>query len=333
MQENDIDISIIIPVYNGDLFIERAYKHICRQQIDAIEVLFIDNNSVDNSVKIIEQIANNDPRVKLLRQPKQGAAAARNEGLKVAKGKYIYFFDVDDELLDFALQRLKEVLDKNPQIDSVFGKYFRSRTSLEKTKIPHDETHVLTEKETPYYGLKWFGSFGSLQGIPAYLHRRSVFDIVGIFNEKLLLGEDAFLHIMIGLKCKVAYLDTYIYMYFRHPNSTVSKSNKIQAKVFTYWPQLITAYLPYYLNNSTSKSFNHIFFRQLYGYIPSMLCKTKPIKQRLKIYKKAVQDIKPLKIPIIINAFIILVVLTGSLNLYKLCQYYAIPYYVKWFVK
>lgn len=333
MQDNDIDISVIIPVFNGESFIERAYNYICRQQIDKIELLFIDNNSVDKSVEFIERLQIKDDRVKLFFQSKQGAASARNTALKVAKGKYIYFFDVDDELLDNALLRLKEVLDKNLQVDSVFGKTFRSKTSLKKSSMPSDETHRLTIHEPPYFGLKWFASFGSLQGTPAYLHRRSVFETVGIFNEDLILGEDTFLHILIGLKCKVAFLDTYIYMYFRHSNSTVSKKNKIQAKVFTYWPQVIMAYLPYYLKNKTSKDFNRIFFKQLYGYMPSMLCKTETLKQRLNIYKKAIQDIKPLKIPLIVNAFIILVALTGSENLYKLCQYYIIPYYVKWFVK
>lgn len=333
MKGNDIDISVIIPVYNGELFIERAYKHVCRQNIDAIEILFIDNNSTDNSAQILKGIESSDDRVKVLRQATPGAAAARNEGLRVARGRYIYFYDVDDELLDLALQRLKKILDDNPKIDSVFGKRIRSRADLENTHIPDDETHELIVKQKPYFGLKWFASFASLEGIPAYLHRREVFDRVGVFKEDLILGEDAFLHILIGLNCNVGYLDSYIYIYFRHPNSTVSKKNKIQAKVFTYWPQVLGAYIPYYLNNETSKSYNHILFKQVYGYIPNMLSKTNSLNERIKIYKNAVRDIKPLKIPIVLNAFIILVVLTGSINIYKLCQYYIIPNYVKWFVK
>lgn len=333
MHKNDIEISVIIPVFNGESFIERAYKHVARQGIDAIEILFVDNNSTDNSKYLIESLTKQDPKVKALSETKKGAAAARNKGLRNAKGKYIYFYDVDDELLDHALNRLKNVLDKHPHIQSVFGRCIRSKTELQHTNIPKDESHKLIEKEKPYYGLKWFSSFGSLEGVPAYLHRREVFDEVGFFNEGLLLGEDAFLHIMIGLKCHVAFLDTYIYVYYRHPDSTVSKKNKIQSKVFTYWPQITTAYLPYYLNNKTSKRFNHIFFKQLYGYIPSMLCKTKSLKQRIKIYKTAVRDIKPLQIPLIVNAFIILVAITGSVNFYKLCQYYIIPTYIKWFVR
>ena len=116
-------------------------------------------------------------------------------------------------------------------------------------------------------------------------------------------------------------------------DTTVSKNNKIQTKVFTYWPQLLVAYLPYYIENKTTKEFNYIFFMQLYGYIPNMLSKTKSLKQRFKIYKKARQDIKPLKIPSIINAFIILVAITGSASVYKLCLFYVFPSYIKRFMK
>ncbi len=333
MSEGEIDISVIIPIFNAESFVERAYQYVCAQGIDAIEILCIDNNSTDGSAKIINQIAAADSRVIVLNETKQGAAAARNKGLRLAKGKYIYFFDVDDELIGDSLSRLKTILDENPQIESVFGKRIRSRTGLEHTCIPDDETHQLVEKEAPYFGLKWFGSFGSLQGIPAYLHRREVFEKVGIFNEDLLLGEDAYLHIMIGLNCNVAYIDSYIYVYFRHPNSTVSKNNSKQVKVFTYWHQIVKAYLPFYLNQETSLGFNRILFRQLYGYIPSMLSKTKSYKERIKLYKKAKNDIKPIKIPFLIKPFVILVALTGSVNLYKLCQYYIIPNYVKKFVK
>ena len=122
MKLNEGGISIIVPVFNGEYFIETAYKNILNQNLTNFELIFIDNNSTDASVAKINKIQHKDSRVSLYEETTQGAAAARNKGIKNARGEFIHFFDVDDRLFDGALIALKKVLDNYPKVESVFGK-------------------------------------------------------------------------------------------------------------------------------------------------------------------------------------------------------------------
>src|SRR5690606_2773626 len=117
----DMEISIIIPVYNGEAFIKKAYEFILSQEIIDIEIIYVDNNSKDNSIEEIKKLQVLDKRVMLFQQPIQGAAAARNMGLEKAIGQYIYMLDVDDQVYPGALNSMRNVLEEYPEIDAVFG--------------------------------------------------------------------------------------------------------------------------------------------------------------------------------------------------------------------
>jgi len=93
---DNIKVSVIVPVYNTGRFIEDCIKSIQKQSLQEIEIIFVDDGSVDNSCEIIEGYAEKDYRITLLRQNHQGAGAARNLGLENAVGEYISFLDSDD---------------------------------------------------------------------------------------------------------------------------------------------------------------------------------------------------------------------------------------------
>lgn len=88
--------SIVIPVYNFQKYFLKLLKYLKQQTNTNIEIICIDDGSTDNSLKILQQYAQKDSRVKILTQKNQGAAAARNLGLSIAKGKYVIFLDSDD---------------------------------------------------------------------------------------------------------------------------------------------------------------------------------------------------------------------------------------------
>lgn len=91
-------ISIIIPVYNSSTFLPYCLDSVLRQTATDLEILCIDNNSTDNSLEILRQYAQKDPRIRVFQQPLQGQSAARNMGLDYATGQYIGFVDSDDEI-------------------------------------------------------------------------------------------------------------------------------------------------------------------------------------------------------------------------------------------
>lgn len=92
-------VSIILPVYNGEKYIENTIKSILSQSFDDFEIIVIDDGSVDRSKQIIEHIASRDVRIRLISQSNKGICEARNAGIKKTDSQYIMFCDHDDIFL------------------------------------------------------------------------------------------------------------------------------------------------------------------------------------------------------------------------------------------
>ena len=106
MKEKNVQISVIIPVYNAELYLEKCIESVLGQTFDALEVICVDDGSSDASVEILRKFQNKDERLIVLQQKNRGAGAARNNGLRRAKGKFIHFLDADD-WVDTAYNRYK----------------------------------------------------------------------------------------------------------------------------------------------------------------------------------------------------------------------------------
>lgn len=89
-------ISVIVPIYNAENYIKRCCGSILQQTYTNLEVLLIDDGSVDNSPRICDQIAEGDARVKVIHTINQGVSEARNTGIKNASGDWVMFIDADD---------------------------------------------------------------------------------------------------------------------------------------------------------------------------------------------------------------------------------------------
>ena len=99
-------ISLVIPVYNKENFLIPLYKSIQNQSLKDIEIIFVDDNSNDNSVNLIHEFMKEDKRIVLIRHEKNYRTFySRNEGAKYAKGKYIIFIDPDDLIVNNILEK------------------------------------------------------------------------------------------------------------------------------------------------------------------------------------------------------------------------------------
>lgn len=304
------EVSIVIPVYNGAEFVKSAYAQIKGQQLKNAEIIFVDNNSTDDTYTQLEELRTKDEKVQILKEPKQGAAAARNKGLSQVTGEYVYFFDVDDTLMPNALSHLLEVLQGHPKADSVFG------LGTKKKGFRQDRfDKALLSYPKPFWGLYWFNNFSTLTGTPSFLHRKRVFDKVGMFPEELLLGEDAAFHIKLGLHCEIVHTNNTIFYYHRHKNSTVSRNNKKRERVYTYWEQYVKFYINYYTNLYPEKQFGILLRQKLWLAIVRMLLNESSVKERKKTYADRKKDIKPLKIPGFLN-FLFTILIFFPLTLY-----------------
>ena len=93
--DKSILVSIIIPIYNTEVYLKRALDSVLNQSLKEIEIILVDDGSDDNSAEVYSDYLG-DPRVKLVHIEHQGQGAARNQGIKMASGKYVGFVDSDD---------------------------------------------------------------------------------------------------------------------------------------------------------------------------------------------------------------------------------------------
>lgn len=131
-------VSVIIPIYNAQVYIEETILSVLNQTYEHFELLLVNHNSTDKSILFIEQYRQKDKRVKVLHLDinKGGPAYPRNEGLKVAKGEYVAFVDSDDVWLTNKLEKqlsyiksnnadivhsLANIIDKKSDISGLFN--------------------------------------------------------------------------------------------------------------------------------------------------------------------------------------------------------------------
>ena len=115
-------VSIVIPVFNAEEYLEETLQHISGQSYKNMEIICVDDGSSDKSPDILQRAKSSDSRLILLSQKNQGAGTARNLGMDAAGGDYILFFDADDILRKNAVQKLVKAAVKN-DTDIVFFGY------------------------------------------------------------------------------------------------------------------------------------------------------------------------------------------------------------------
>ncbi len=114
-KKNELLLSIIIPVYNVEQYVEECLLSVLRQKCNSetLEIIIVDDGTPDRSMEIVENLVHRDTkRVEILRQSNQGLSQARNHGLAKAKGKYVWFIDSDDYINSRSLEILYPLLEQ-----------------------------------------------------------------------------------------------------------------------------------------------------------------------------------------------------------------------------
>lgn len=126
-------LSIIVPIYGVELYIEEFAESLLRQVNDDIECIFINDGTKDNSMIILESIKNKyNTNCIIINQKNKGLSAARNSGLKVATGKYITFLDSDDIVLDNYINSITSIIKENNDIGII---HFNAKVKKDKKNI------------------------------------------------------------------------------------------------------------------------------------------------------------------------------------------------------
>ena len=120
--DNNIKVSVIMPVYNSGEYLKTAVESILNQSLKEIELILVDDGSTDGSSERCDEYAAKDSRVVVIHQKNGGICNARNAALKIARGEYIGFSDHDDEFTSGMYERCISIIDKEHPDMLKFGK-------------------------------------------------------------------------------------------------------------------------------------------------------------------------------------------------------------------
>ncbi len=138
---NDVELSIIVPVYNSEAFLDKCINSLLSQNVRNIEVILVDDGSDDNSLEICNRFAQLDTRVKVFSQMNSGQSKARNVGLEHASGFFITFVDSDDWIDPDYYEKLTNAA-KKYDADVVCGSIIRERKTSRKYRINYTKEEV-----------------------------------------------------------------------------------------------------------------------------------------------------------------------------------------------
>lgn len=220
-------VSIIMPVYNKALYLQRTFDALVHQEFKDWELIVIDDGSTDESQKIIEKYVAMDNRIRNKCQKNQGVSQARNEGLKLACGEWIWFVDADDlPSYDF-LNKAFSVKNDNA-IDLIIGFYWKMFPDGKIKKVYLEEKGIVSSKEIPDLFMKYQYETGYWGYLWNKLIRRSIIIENHLqFQMGLTLAEDLKFMISVYRDCQSIYILPELAMIYMIDTQNSSSKKKI----------------------------------------------------------------------------------------------------------
>lgn len=215
-------ITVIVPVYNAEKFLERCVCSITNQTHKNLEILLIDDGSTDGSPAICDSLAKTDNRIKVVHQPNGGVSSARNKGLELATGKYVCFVDSDDELLNNHFEILvNDLVQQGAEL--VISPIIRVEKEKEDVLYSLNNPQIINTNNVDdikhlILNTSWKGPCNKI-----YIKEK----ITSFFPLEVHLGEDAIFNLNYILNISKIYLNTTAtYKYFKNEHSLTSSSRK-----------------------------------------------------------------------------------------------------------
>ena len=224
-------VSIIIPVWNTGDCIKDIVKSITSQKFDDFELLLVDDGSTDNTPSILKELGRNDARIRIFTKPNGGPSSARNTGLDNARGKYIQFYDSDDNISDDALSTVMNAVNSHDRDLLVSG----WQIDVEGTKgIVRDYKQINPEPEIIddniiEYTLGSIGSGGTLYNLWNKLFKAEIIKENNLrFREDLRFGEDLIFSLQYISKIRsIQVIPDITYHYLTNSKTSVFSSSSL----------------------------------------------------------------------------------------------------------
>ena len=217
-------VSVIMPVYNAEQFLDRAIQSILNQTYDKWELLLIDDCSTDNSLKLINKYS--DPRIRLLvNETNRGIAQASNRGIEESKGKYIALLDDDDEAIINRLELQVEYMEEHSDVAILGG---RSIDMDEHDKILSLKGSVRNNPKL-IKAMLLFGNVDFYNGT-AMIRKNFIVDNQLRYRDGCYGMQDYRFYIESSKYGKITTLDQYLLKYREHENNETKRNLTEYAK-------------------------------------------------------------------------------------------------------
>lgn len=254
MKRSQVNLSVVVPVYNVEKYLDRCISSIVNQSYRYLEIILVDDGSSDASGKLCDEWKNRDTRIKCVHQRNGGLSAARNTGLEIASSDYITFVDSDDYIDPRMYEILMDGFNES-DIDIVIGGVWNEQENGEKyTPYPANVQKLWTNQD----GLVELNSFGHFDmSFCNKIFKRFLFEKEAYGEKKVRfplkkLSEDFYImYKIIARTNKIRYTSTPYYHYVQRENS-ISRNDNInlagmdasvkQLNFFKQWfPEIIYA--------------------------------------------------------------------------------------------
>lgn len=240
-----IKVSVIVAVYNNEKYLKKCIESIQKQTLTELEIILVNDGSDDKSPNICKEFAENDSRIKVINKQNEGVSKARNEGIKIATGKYIGFVDSDDWI---ECNMYKNMYEKLIQYDAdiCMGGYCKEvKGKTIDYKIPIEATCILKRDVGESVLQKLVGeknigekSLESHRSTCTNLYRLNLIKEENIkFDEQLPIGEDFLFNIMIMKFSEKIIIDNNIYYHYMYRDN--SAMNKYRERFYNEHKELI----------------------------------------------------------------------------------------------
>lgn len=248
MQNHNIKITVVIPLYNKEKSISKTLESVFAQSFADYEVVIVDDGSTDGSASVVSRMLAEkrvDERFLLIQKPNGGVCSARNRGISEAKYDYVAFLDADDAWEKEYLAEQVRMINDFPDAAMWGTNFAETRNGVRVhdyvTGLPHGFRGYLEK----YFDL--LGRQSDLYHSSAVVIRKSVFDRVGVFDERLRYSEDNDMWFRIIATHQVAFYDNYLVHY-----QLDAENRALNRKVLLKYDQpfVVDKYrLPIYKNN------------------------------------------------------------------------------------
>jgi len=217
-------VSVVMPTYNRRNYIRESLDSVLSQDFSDYEVIVVDDGSTDGTEKMVRPYQD---RIRYIRQENRGAGAARNVGIRKARGQYIAFMDSDDLARPHHLKSLSSFLDRNPDCAMVVGNggylegNYRNRSTIISSKrVKRLKQRGVTVKEL------FDGRVVRLQGT---MTRKSVFEEIGLLDEWFRLSYDLDLALRIIKDHQIGFINEEVYLWRQHGDN-ISSNDELRSR-------------------------------------------------------------------------------------------------------